>query len=824
VSEESVFAPVADAAIEAVSEGLSVHVAGPPGSGRSALLGIIAGRLEDDGRDVLRLYANPAWGGEPYAVLAAAGVGPANAPGARRSAGEMSAALDRRLGAARTIVAVDDADELDPFSAGALLSARRRRDLVAVTTSRPRSPAGLGELALGFSPSVRLRPPVLDIDQVHTVSREILGGPVAPSALARITMKSGGLPGLARAIVSAGRMAGVLRERDGIWVMPDGPWCDELGAAAGPFLTGAGTDDWYGATVLAVAGPLRLEDAEKLIGDEVLGRLFSLGLAHDSAGHQTGIYPPLLADYLRREGPPLARARAAGAAGRDIAEEPRTGADAAVHNQRAVYDAAGDVIRLTGDWEAGPGPDTAMPLLIAMRDAGVPARQVEQVMTATPADDSFATARVHSWYATWKAADQGDLNGALAALDDIARKLPGYRDFFEVTRAHVTFLRDRVPDLSHLGRGDSPRTELLRVLRAELLLAAGKTGQALRLLRGFRPHGRVARGQARLLGALGAVLAGDLDAGAAQAHQDLPSSGDPGLVQARAYITGLALGLSGRLAEGSEVLFGALSSATVASYHDPYHAGVLVLSGIIALIQGRTEYARVLAAQAAAADAGGHGPYPSMDHHGLTSALGDDALDLWPLVDERIDRGYLASAVFLAADAVERAADPARAAGVRGLAPGLEGRLLPALAGYVSAAAAGDEAALADAARDLAAAGAVLYAVRAEVSLCLLLRRAGRAEEAAGLAERAWHRSGVVALDRAGLFARLRADAGLSPREREILALAAGRRTTAEIAGALTMSPRTVETHLHNISRKAGVHGRGMLVRAGTTWLREPQW
>ena len=52
-----------------------------------------------------------------------------------------------------------------------------------------------------------------------------------------------------------------------------------------------------------------------------------------------------------------------------------------------------------------------------------------------------------------------------------------------------------------------------------------------------------------------------------------------------------------------------------------------------------------------------------------------------------------------------------------------------------------------------------------------------------------------------------RADA-LSPREREVLSLAATGLGNDEIAAALHLSVRTVERHFHNIYAKLGVSGR----------------
>lgn len=53
----------------------------------------------------------------------------------------------------------------------------------------------------------------------------------------------------------------------------------------------------------------------------------------------------------------------------------------------------------------------------------------------------------------------------------------------------------------------------------------------------------------------------------------------------------------------------------------------------------------------------------------------------------------------------------------------------------------------------------------------------------------------------------------LSEREREIFRLAADCRTATEIASALCVARKTVDTHLHRINRKLGLHDRAGLVR-----------
>ena len=55
-------------------------------------------------------------------------------------------------------------------------------------------------------------------------------------------------------------------------------------------------------------------------------------------------------------------------------------------------------------------------------------------------------------------------------------------------------------------------------------------------------------------------------------------------------------------------------------------------------------------------------------------------------------------------------------------------------------------------------------------------------------------------------------DAGLSPREREILGLLAEGRTQAQIATELVISSKTVATHIQHILSKLGVHTRAQAV------------
>ncbi|MBI2940673.1 MAG: helix-turn-helix transcriptional regulator [Chloroflexi bacterium] len=53
----------------------------------------------------------------------------------------------------------------------------------------------------------------------------------------------------------------------------------------------------------------------------------------------------------------------------------------------------------------------------------------------------------------------------------------------------------------------------------------------------------------------------------------------------------------------------------------------------------------------------------------------------------------------------------------------------------------------------------------------------------------------------------------LSEREREVLTLIAQGKTTAEIAGALCISPHTVQTHRDHIMEKLDLHRKAELIK-----------
>ena len=154
------------------------------------------------------------------------------------------------------------------------------------------------------------------------------------------------------------------------------------------------------------------------------------------------------------------------------------------------------------------------------------------------------------------------------------------------------------------------------------------------------------------------------------------------------------------------------------------------------------------------------------------------------------------------------------AARLTGLAARADGCLVAARAAYATAVAARDSEALGRVAGDFEAMGALLYAAEASAEAAVLLRRAGRARDAAGMEQQAARllaRCEGAATPPVGVItARVR----LTPGELDTAVQAAAGRSNKQIATDMQLSVRTVESHLQRVYEKLGISGRRQLADA----------
>jgi len=285
-----------------LADSISVNLVGMKGSGRSTVAQLVADRLQAQGFTVVSIFGVAALRDRPLAALAASRVDVPISPSGPTISGAV-AALAKRL-ADQSALVVDDADELDSASAGAIVAAHVHQQFPIFAVTRPAGQAAATALLGDVGQSVRLPLPPLQFDELHRAVHALLPGAVDPSAVAQIATLCGGLPRLMNAIVDTGRRTGALAEADGLWRARRSLWDERLSQVVEPLLSDLDADDLSVLSGLAATGAVPLSEAKDLSGD-AFDRLCQLELLHvvdTPAGPQAMVFPPLLIEYLRRPG------------------------------------------------------------------------------------------------------------------------------------------------------------------------------------------------------------------------------------------------------------------------------------------------------------------------------------------------------------------------------------------------------------------------------------------------------------------------------------------------------------------------------------------
>lgn len=810
-------------------------------------MGGVVERLAEVGVAVIRVAGVKALADRPLSALAVAGVDVKPSPNMLQAMMSAVTELEAMLAESQSILMVDDADDLDPTTVGAIAAVHARTHTPVVTTSRPaghRSPEA-STLVAELQPGVRISLAPLRFDEVHRLVHELLGGPVDPAAVSRIAAKSGGLPGLVAAMVNTARIAGRLAPRRGLWIARGDLWTTPLSQCAEPFLAGLDDECLDAVTLLSVAGTLNIDAAQALLDAEILAQLDDAGLLKilpEGSDAVVGIFPPLVAEYVTHEGSAtrhlLARKRL------ESVDSP--GSRAHTQDSRAASAPGSDPIlnrRLAqrwqdqtqdarSSWDADPSAANAAPLIEALLITRARGHEIGAVIagTKTCVADERSLAAFTTWSALFDGLACGKVEPARDALRERRPAVPRFDGLLRATDGYLQLITRSVPsseDLADAADGeDRLSQDALVVVRAEALLAAGQAYAALDLLQGYTSAddrlvqcAEVARELALLYtcdfeGAVGSALEGVERARIAL---------DPGAVEAHAWVAGFGLALQGRLIELDELMSSVLALAPTPAHQSHYQAGLLSLAADAARWQGRNAYARTLAMQSSALGTA-RGPHPGMAADGVAARIrdADDVAttdELWDIADERLGHGFLAAGLVAGVSAIERTADPVAAQRLLEVAASCDAPLLSHLGAYAVAIASGDGDQLAELEPRLLKAGLRLYAVRTAVARSMSMLASGDAVGAAEHADNAWNQAGLRGRDLCGLFRRFDRAVSLTAREREVAILVARGMSSQEIAEMKFLSVRTVENHIFSACRKVGVDTREGLAHAAQTWL-----
>jgi DNA-binding CsgD family transcriptional regulator/tetratricopeptide (TPR) repeat protein len=411
-------------------------------------------------------------------------------------------------------------------------------------------------------------------------------------------------------------------------------------------------------------------------------------------------------------------------------------------------------------------------------DRPLTAAAVALLAFGNAADGETEAAEVHRSEAAALVADLDDAELALRL--DAAANLAGaelYLDRYAEAAAHA----ERALSVAR-ATGQSEYIPLPYSILGQVKLLRGQLAEATELLdnavEGARLSGNVQALAGNLVNrSLTALAAGDLETALATAEEnlDLTQGLDQSLVCAAAVALAAALVEGGDPQRAVDVLVRSSGGEELSLIPGVWRPRSLELLTRCWLALGRrSEAARAAAGAQATAGALRLRMADSMAAR-ASAAVALDAGDPEPAAEDA-----LRSAV-----AAEEVAAPVEAAVSRTLA----GRAL-AQAGRAELA----TAELRRAAAELHACGALRYRAAAE-------------QELRGLGHRVHRRTRRGNADAAGL-------ASLTGRELQVARLVVDRRTNPQIADALFLSPKTVETHMRNIFRKLDVSSRVEVARA----------
>ncbi|MCG2800097.1 MAG: helix-turn-helix transcriptional regulator [Cellulomonas sp.] len=850
-----------DTLLEAVSVGTSVSLVGLPGSDRSAVLHAVRLSLEESGWAVIGLRGD---GVRPLESLVLSGL--VTGPGPALT----SVALERLTtvaGARRSVMLVENVDELDDASAAVVGAVVARHGTPVVASLRPPYPGtrSVDRVLAGREATAVWLPP-LPYEDVHRLIVDVLGADVEPDVAARVYALSGGLPGLARAIVTEARRAGHLVRGDVRWSTRHDLWTPALAVVVSRLLDGIDPSDVQAAQTLALLGPTGVSTARRILTWPALVTLDECGLLRfvESEGRQlVALFPPLLGEHLRHTGHG-ARGRAAMERIDDVlsrSDDPpvhqhvRPGALGSPPRWSSPESASvlGRLLRehshtralVTRDtWEHEGTSSAAVAYLDALLAAGAEPDVIDAALDAARGREGTAEQDrdtvVRAWEAGYLGLVRGDAAGALAVLDAARARAPLAGPLFDGIEQHLRLVVDSppVPSLTppaedaedaddDAGVADLRSTlgrhvaEANRISRGELQLACGRVVAAHRTLAAVEPSSAVPRQDAESLVCLAMLCSGDVDGAVHRSRRLLDTAErnlDQSQIEPHGFVVGLGLLLQGKLRSLGEHLTVMFALNAPAPLRPTTRAGLLSLGTLLSALEGNLPTARSMATGVQALGLRG-GPYPlsrpgpGMASVGIASgeAPGQATAQPWADVGELVAHGFVLAATVDAAWLADLAVDADRAADVAAAAQAAEGSLLPQLGGYLEARVRGTAAALTEVARDLRGHGLHLHAALAHAAAVRALRSEGESSAASDEAARLQQLVDGAQGELTPLLPWLTATRELTAREVEVARLIASGLTNREVAQRLVVSERTVDNHLYRIFRKLGVSSRDQI-------------
>ncbi|HEX3977363.1 MAG TPA: LuxR C-terminal-related transcriptional regulator [Solirubrobacteraceae bacterium] len=752
--------------------------------------------------------------------------------------------LRERAAGRPVVLGVDDAQLLDPVSAALVLHLATSDSAFVLATVRTGEPCPDAIVSLWKDDAARrIELGALGDDDTRALVEAALEDPVEEAALRWVTDVSQGNALYVRELVRGAVQDGALVHAPGFWRMDGAPVANaslvELVRRRMAELTGEGREL---VELLALGEPLSIDEVVALSSEQTLVAAEADGLVALS-GSEVRLAHPLYGEAVRAGLPPL---RGRGLRLR-LVEALRLraplGPDDALRVARLLLDSgaslsadlaldAAEAANHAGDPDlgaqladlAGASGDVAAGMLLAQahsmrnryEDAEAALAAVEALVAASPLAHRYVRQRLSLYH--WGLRRPA----GVTALLELAATWSGDPDWQRFTsrigatyRALEAGLAPPDRELDPVATDSTRRSMATMRMLSELVEGRGDAAaeEAFSMPLGV-PMDDADVGTVAILG-LAALDSGirwpELEACMSRVVRDGVRAHDHGAVGLAAFFLARLHFLRGRYRDAARWL---AEAEVHARQHDPFNTMVAVQM----LAVGVASFTGDFAGASAALDrlhAACERRAPLPVQHVLVRRAEGWALRLRNpveagrqlLQDTAVLSDMPGLVGQLAYDALRLGAPAAPV--LEDLAERCESRLVTAYAHHATAKAAGDGAALAEAAEEMAAIGALRYAVEAASDAAAAFLDAGRNDSARRAAARAreLHVAGQGA--ELPLIDGLEATAvELTPREAQLIHLASQALSNAEIADRLVISVRTVETHLYRGMQKLGVSDR----------------
>lgn len=808
-------------AAEALRAGHNVQVrSSHRGLGLTTVLGRLEQLLTAEGFTVVR-FGGTVSAAPDYFSLQLAGFGSAVHRTPRPDGALVDEVAATLSASARTVVLIDGLQNIDPASTR-ILEAALERTGTRIVDGRDRDYWALRRSGVRWVPSagfvLRLEP--LGYIDIATLLQDALGAPSAPEVVSQVFAASGGVTGLALTLARSARTSGRITQRNGRW---------ELDA---PDLAAGDVKAWFEGTLATLTDTqiralqdiaLRTPVDDTQVVDELLGRGFLVRPANDP--RRLVLAPPALSNYFRNragagamplpdEAPPVREGAAPTASAMDMARTVR------------AYSERSEKLMLERRrvWLDDPRPATALPYLMSLAGSPRTERAIHDVYENTSITEATSSTEAFD-FAVFAMLRQ-DKDGKALSAPAVQKVLSLFPEWAPVLRTLQTYSQTgQVPATDVAAARAMPATDdraaMVLALDAYAQLGTGRVRRVQSALRRARSSSVTARRFQRFVEPLVPLVRGDALGSpeiARRALRQAIEDADYHEVLLQSYVC-IAISLWRRdFADAvrhvdQALAFGAPGGSTAAVYR-----GILLLGSFTHALLGVRSTAQDFAAEAALIDVP-MPPLPGMHPRlglvvaALTQGRSDEAVTIArDAAADMLAAGQRYPAIVTLKYALSLHPDRETLAMLRQARTFEHGHALrtPAWVAVVEATFASAEA-FAEAIRRLGPEGCSPLLLAA-----LAHRRAETASSAPAVSDAiavylddVARRGGPAALLAGGARGE---SAVLTERERQIGLLAAGA-SNKEIAQQLSISVRTVESHIRGAMRKMNVRDRAELTR-----------